>query len=63
MLEWIDKVWSPYVQGKPALLSVDTFTGHVTETVREAFHKCGAKLLVILGGCTSVLQALDISIN
>ena len=63
MLEWIDKVWSPYVQGKPALLALDTFTGHLTETVRAAFDKCGTKLLVIPGGCTSVLQPLDISIN
>ena len=63
MLEWIDKVWSPYVRGKPALLALDTFTGHLTETVRAAFDKCGTKLLVIPGGCTSVLQPLDISIN
>ena len=45
MLEWIDKVWSPYVQGKPALLALDTFTGHLTETVRAAFDKCATKLL------------------
>lgn len=31
MLQWIDKVWSPYVSGKRALLSLDTFTGHLTE--------------------------------
>ena len=63
MLEWIDKVWSPYVSGKPALLSLDTFSGHLTDSVRKAFSKCNTKLLVIPGGCTSVLQLLDLSIN
>ena len=63
MLEWINKVWLPYVQGKPALLCLDTFTGHLTERVKAAFDECGTKLLVIPGGCTSILQPLDISIN
>ena len=37
MLEWIDKVWSPYVSSKPALLVLDTFSGHLTNSVRKAF--------------------------
>ena len=41
LLQSIDKVWSPCVQGKTALLSLDTFTGHLP--VREAFDKCGTK--------------------
>ena len=44
------------------MLSLDTFSGHLTKA-KEAFDKCGTKLLVIPGGCTSVLQPLDISIN
>ena len=35
MLEWIDKVWSPYVKGKPALLSLNTFSGHLTSVVMQ----------------------------
>ena len=35
MLEWINKVWLPYIQGKPALLCLDTFTGHLTERVKS----------------------------
>ena len=34
MIEWIEKVWSPYVCGKPALLSLDTFSVHFTEKSR-----------------------------
>ena len=63
MLEWIKQVWSPYVQGKPALLCLDTFSGHLTDEVKKAFQKCRTKLLLIPGGCTSILQPLDISIN
>ena len=63
MLEWIRKVWAPYVSGKPALLSLDTFSAHLTCNVKAEFEKCHTKLLIIPGGCTSVLQPLDISIN
>ena len=63
MLEWIRKVWAPYVSGKPALLSLDTFSAHLTCNVKAEFEKCHTKLLIIPGGCTSVPQPLDISIN
>ena len=63
MLEWIQKVWTPYVDGNRALLSLDTFSGHLTDRVKDALDKCGTKMLVIPGGCTSVLQPLDVSIN
>ena len=63
MLEWIQKVWAPYVDGNRALLSLDTFSGHLTDRVKDALDKCGTKMLVIPGGCTSVLQPLDVSIN
>lgn len=50
----------PYVGSNRAMLSL---SGHVTQAVRDAFAKCGTKLLVIPGGCTSILQPLDVSIN
>ena len=63
MLEWIQKVWAPYVDGNRALLSLDMFSGHLTDRVKDTLDKCGTKMLVIPGGCTSVLQPLDVSIN
>ena len=51
------------MSGKPALLSLDTFSAHFTEKVMDAFAECNTKLLTIPRGCTSVLQPLDISIN
>ena len=59
----IEKIWSPYVSGKLALLSLDTFSAHFTDRVRGAFANCNTKLLLMPGGCTSVLQPPDISIN
>ena len=63
MVQWIDKVWSPYVAGKPALLVLDTFSGHLTDKVKDKFVQCGTKLLVVPGGCTSVLQPMNLCIN
>lgn len=63
MLMWIDKVWKPYVAGRPALLTLDTFTAHLTEAVKDAFHQCKTTIVVIPGGCTPTLQLLDISLN
>ena len=66
MLEWIDKVWSLYVQGKPALLTLDTFSGHLTKAVKEAFDKCGSLAHaqhLHIHTYTLALLALDISIN
>ena len=63
MIEWIEQVWKPYVCGRPAVLSLDTFTGHLTEAVKDSLHKCGTKMLIIPGGCASVLQPLDVSVN
>ncbi len=63
MFEWITKVWIPYVGKNRALLCLDTFSAHLTEAVREEFARIGTKLLIIPGGCTSVLQPLDVSLN
>ncbi len=63
MFEWITKVWIPYVGKNRALLCLDTFSAHLTEAVREEFARIGSKLLIIPGGCTSVLQPLDVSLN
>ena len=63
MIEWIQRVWGPYVRGNRALLSLGTFSGHLTVRVKDSFHKCGTTLLVLPGGCTLVLQPLDVSIN
>ena len=46
MLEWIEKIWAPYVGNcsNPALLSLDTFSGHLSKTDKDAFAKIGTEL-------------------
>lgn len=63
MLKWIDRIWIKYTKKKPSLLFLDCFKAHLTEKVKEAFGNCNTTVLVIPGGCTSVLQPLDVSIN
>ena len=63
MLVWINKVWKPYVAGRPALLILDRFGAHFTNEVKAAFACCKTTVLLIPGGCTSVLQPLDVCVN
>ena len=61
MLQWIEEVWKPYTSGRPALLVLDSFSAHLTVDVLESFRTCKTTVEVIPGGCTSVLQPLDVS--
>jgi hypothetical protein len=45
------------------MLVLDTFKGHVIDSVKDQLCKMKTKLVVILGGMTSVLQPMDVSIN
>ena len=65
MKEWIGKVWAVYTKKKPALLILDSFSAHLTDAVQELFSRYNTTVTVIVipGGCTSVLQPLDVSIN
>jgi hypothetical protein len=44
------------------MLVLNVFKGHVTDSVKDLLHKMKTEL-VILGGMTSVLQPMDVSIN
>ncbi len=64
MLIWISDIWVKYTKNRPSLLFLDTFSAHLTDKVKDAFHKSNTTtVLVIPGGCTSILQPLDVSIN
>lgn len=63
MKEWIVNVWAAYTKKKRALLVLDSFSAHLCDAIQELFRKYNTTVIVIPGGCTSVLQPLDVSIN
>ena len=63
---WLDKVFMKRPGGllKPrSLLVWDMFRAHCCDSVKEKLKEYRTRQAVIPGGCTSVLQPLDISIN
>ena len=64
MLEWIEKVWKPFVQDKPLTYPViDEFSAHMTEAVGQAFGRLRTVVDFVVGGYTSKLQTLDVGVN
>ncbi|CAI5769472.1 pogo transposable element with KRAB domain [Podarcis lilfordi] len=66
MKVWVEKVWSKRPGGllkKSALLVLDQFRAHISETTNKCFKEAKTHLAVIPGGLTSQLQPLDVSIN
>ena len=61
--QWITKVWVQYTKKRPSLLVLDSFSAHLTEETQAMFARCNTTVIVIPGGCTLVLQYLDVSIN
>lgn len=63
MLEWLDEQLVPVLNGQPTLLAIDLFSGHKTEEVLDTFRAHDVMPSVIPGGCTGLVQPLDVSIN
>jgi len=51
------------IDKEPALMVYDSFSGHLEETIKQKFGMNYFSLAVIPGGCTSICQPLDVSIN
>jgi hypothetical protein len=70
MLYWIKHIYQfslAYstigVEQEPRLLAMDAFAPHLTLAVRRALKVQKTTLSVIPGGCTGMIQVLDVSIN
>ena len=61
-LDWLNKCWGTFSFGR-RLLVWDAFSAHKTSKVKSALRKMQMDVAMIPGGCTSVLQAPDISWN
>lgn len=65
MVDWIRTVWGrrPGALLLPSLLVVDSFRGHLVDSVRAELKELRTEIAVIPGGLTSLLQPLDVSVN
>ena len=63
MLRWAREIRHPYTQGRPAMLVMDSFSAHITSKVKAELAKINTHLAIILRGCTSKAQPLDVALN
>ena len=67
MLHWVAHVLAPYVATAPVgiipILFLDSFKVHMLGSVADAIQKLGIHIEFIPGGCTGLVQSIDISIN
>lgn len=63
MLRWITESLRQYTNRERSLLVMDSFRAHITDGVKKSLRKANVETAIIPGGCTSVLQPLDVSIN
>jgi len=63
MVEWLDEQLILILEDRPTLLVLDLFRAHKTEEVLDTFSANDIVVSMIPGGCTSLVQPLDVSIN
>jgi len=66
MLEWLKIVWGCRPRAfldQTSMLVLDTFRGHLTDSVKNQLRKMKTELVAIPGEMTSVLQPMDVSVN
>ena len=66
MSRYIDEIWMPYVKNtgcSESILCLDTFKAHISASSESKLRTSKVHASVIPGGCTSVLQPLDVSLN
>ena len=63
MLDWVCLCYQAFTQRQPSMLVMDSFRAHLTDKVKKETRKATATQAIVPGGCTSVLQPLDVSVN
>ena len=49
-------MWVVYTKEEPSLLFLDNFSAHLMDKVKDVFKRYNTIIVIIPGGCTSVLQ-------
>jgi len=68
MIWWVENVWSKRTNDNSllnprSLLVLDSFRGHLVDSVKQKFNEAATNMAVIPGGLTSKLQPLDVAMN
>jgi len=63
LLKWVEEQLIPLLENQPTLLVLDLFGAHKTQEVLGTFLANDITISLIPGGCTSLVQPLDVSIN
>ncbi|GBB92419.1 hypothetical protein RclHR1_00200052 [Rhizophagus clarus] len=65
MLWWVENVWTSrnWFDNSRSMLVLDSFHGHIVDSVKNRLVEKNTNMAVIPGGCTSKLQSLDVAIN
>jgi len=63
MLEWLDEQLVSALEDQLALLAIDRFSGYKMEEELDTFRAHDITPSIIQGGCTGLVQPLDVSIN
>lgn len=66
MIRWIKEIWVPYIIGKggrESILCLDSFRAHLKDRVIAEYRQHRIHKAVIPGGCTSIIQPLDVSLS
>ncbi|EGZ09752.1 hypothetical protein PHYSODRAFT_367588, partial [Phytophthora sojae] len=61
MLDWIENAWKPIVT-EPSLLILDSLKVHKMAEVLDALACTGTAVQFVPGGCTGVVQPLDVGV-
>ena len=62
MRHWVRTCWKPACQG-PMHLILDVHKAQKTDSVQALLQECSTDTTYIPGGCTSLIQPLDVSFN
>jgi hypothetical protein len=63
MVQWLDEQVVPILDCQPTLIALDLFGGHKTDEVLDTLRANDITVSIIPGGCTRLVQPLDVSIN
>ncbi len=67
MLCWVDKVIEPYVatalEDVVPVLLLDSYRCHIMASVVNKITKLGVEVILVSGGCTGLVQPLDVGYN